>query len=49
MKKTLPEKTGIKAFDVWNNDALVDELIELNEKFNQIIDYLKAKEEQTDR
>lgn len=40
----LPEKTGVKAFDVWNNDALVDELIELNEKFNQIIDYLKEEE-----
>lgn len=38
MKKI--EKFGIRAFDVYNNDDLVDRMIEMNDKINEIIEFV---------
>lgn len=36
----IPEKIGIRAFDVYNNDDLVDHMIDICDKINEIISYL---------
>lgn len=44
MKKI--EKIGIQAFDVWNNDALVDKMIDIYAKLDELIDAITELQEE---